>query len=124
MTTPKITLTLPPKGEPLPVTGESKHTPGPWRLAEPRNQEGTDFWTPIQTERFAFDFITPRICPLAEHRANAKLIAASPDLLRECINALRIAEDQIHDQYDGTTLAEPMLENLNSVRAAIEKATK
>jgi hypothetical protein len=55
--------------------------------------------------------------------ANARLIAAAPDLLEAAKLALQSAESWIHDQLDGTSSLESALAKLEPVRAAIAKAT-
>ena len=54
--------------------------------------------------------------------ANARLIAAAPDLLEAAQLALQIAESWIHDQLDGTSSIDGALLHLDPVRAAIARA--
>jgi hypothetical protein len=56
-------------------------------------------------------------------RANARLIAAAPELLAGCRTALEVAESWIHDQLDGTSSLDGALAELAPVRAALAKAT-
>ena len=57
-----------------------------------------------------------------EQEANARLIAAAPDLLEAAQLALQIAESWIHDQLDGTSSIDGALLHLDPVRAAIARA--
>lgn len=65
----------------------STHTPGPWLVVgTPRDHEG-DAYVAIQTPAGAFDLIAPGVMR-DRHAANARLIAAAPDLLaalRACV---------------------------------------
>lgn len=71
------------------------HTPGPWQL----QQSGHDFW--IDTEPFGAGAGRMDIARVAwghqemfrERRANARLIAAAPDLLKACEDALSACVD-------------------------------
>lgn len=58
----------------------------------------------------------------AEDEANARLIAAAPDLLEAAKKGLEVAESWIHDQLDGTSLLDSALEELEPVRAVIQSA--
>jgi hypothetical protein len=60
----------------------------------------------------------------AERDANARLIAAAPELLEAAKLACQIAESWIHDQLDGTSSLAGALEHLKPVHAAIAKATQ
>jgi len=80
----------------------SAHTPGPWR---------------IRAERYKFIHVYSPNGGIAhldtidgEGAANARLIAAAPDLLAALRGVLRVA-DRATDEFD-------------AARAAIEKATK
>ena len=109
----------------------SGHTPGPWMLRDTRAadvvaprrlptggviRETTiancgGFQSNIDSERF-----------LEENMANARLIAAAPDLLEAAKLALYEAEGWVHDQLDGTSSLDDALARLDSVRAAIAAA--
>jgi hypothetical protein len=56
-------------------------------------------------------------------QANARLIAAAPDLLDAAILGLREAEGWVHDQLDGTKTLARALAELQPIRDAIAKAT-
>lgn len=58
-----------------------------------------------------------------EFMANARLIAAAPDLLEAAKIALSEAESWIHDQLDGTSSLDSALKALEPVREAIARAT-
>ena len=64
----------------------TKHTPGPWM------ESSFEVWSPLNGKRFGKVVANLRRAeaPDDEARANARLIAASPDLLA-ALNALRTA---------------------------------
>lgn len=94
---------------------EVKHTPGPW------NNDGRQY---IYSERSA----SGRMACIAklfpgevkgdQGIANARLIAAAPDLYRELVHLVRLLEPL---ERDGG-LDVPGLATLNGARAAIAKA--
>ena len=94
-----------------------KHTPGPWFYAE--SEVGTPF---VDSE--SVGDLSAVALPIDEQKANARLIAAAPDLLA----ALRTAEASLADIGDADR--EPDVEwcerraaeALPLVRAAIAKA--
>ncbi len=84
-----------------------KHTPGPWRVAPNRSLSGA-----IETDFSPFNH-TLLGCTFGEspvHQANARLMAAAPDLLAALEGVLRVA-DRKTDEFD-------------AARSAIAKATK
>jgi hypothetical protein len=88
---------------------ESKHTPGPWRY-----QEGTDAYTHI-----VHTGVNRFLCQLAQDtsgvaEANARLIAAAPDLL-EALQLVCATLGQSNDWRDDSQMA-------RKARAAIAKA--
>ena len=100
----------------------SKHTPGPWFAVADKGQ------TIIRTSRSSAAFSPLAIVKgdkrdtLKDQEANARLIAAAPDLLEAAQLALQIAESWIHDQLDGTSSIDGALLHLDPVRAAIARA--
>lgn len=90
----------------------SKHTPGPWTLSNrmcPDRGEGF-FW--VSAERTLHLMVAP--CPegfvFGENEANARIIAAAPELLEAC----KLALEQINANDYRTR---------DTIRAAIAKAT-
>ena len=57
-----------------------------------------------------------------ERTANARLMASAPALLRSCKEALRVAENWIHNELDGTSMVDEELVKLQPIRDAIERA--
>ena len=98
----------------------STHTPGPWELSYD-NGSGRD----IVASPDPLPICTVKISWVGheQYRANARLIAAAPELLEAAQLALMIAESWIHDQLDGTGALDGALMNLIPIRAAIAKAT-
>ncbi len=98
-------------------TPRQGHTPGPW-TAQPTHGNGWGvFATPLQ-----FNVLDNSAPEPINAEANARLIAAAPELLKACEKALAIAEDWIHDQLDGTSSLKGELAKLRPIRKAIAKA--
>lgn len=94
---------------------ENKHTPGPWEVGDPKREDEFYGLTDI-IKRNHPDAKRIRVLATtnwnftAEARANARLIAAAPDLLSALIGVLRVA-DRKTDEFD-------------AARAAIAKAVQ
>ena len=84
----------------------TQHTPGPWTTSSLPN--GTEWTVSIDGGDMLADLTG---CP--NEQANARLIAAAPDLLA----ALQIAENAL-DMYSGGQSSD-----LAAIRIAIDKAT-
>ena len=106
----------------------SEHTPGPWEQSRgrhsPKDKDRRCFWVVNQADDGREDLM-PRICDIyaprgvdgsSEAEANAKLIAASPDLLK----MLRELEDHA-TKYGG--VPESATKLWDRVRAVIANAT-
>ena len=65
---------------------ESSHTPGPWFVGKSARNGARVFATQFGTDGVVAAGI--------ENRANARLIAAAPDLLRSCIVAIDWLSDK------------------------------
>ena len=97
-----------------------QHTPGPWSLSpsfdrvERRVQHG-DNPPLVWGIASGINSAHPDYLPRAEQIANARLIAAAPDLLAALIEMLEASERPVHERW---------LSNVRShARAAIAKAT-
>lgn len=66
---------------------EHKHTPGPWEV------DGEDILANSGDTTVAMTFWTNQRCPDDECRANARLIAAAPELLAACEELLKLVDD-------------------------------
>lgn len=64
---------------------DTKHTPGPWEY------ESGSIWSDLAGRIGRADRDNPTTCP-TERDANARLMAASPELLAACELALRILD--------------------------------
>lgn len=98
---------------------EHQHTPGPWTIAAGRYLLAI---TPAQTKQIAiFDSDDDWE---EEQAANARLIAAAPELLAACIKSLPEwhAEDD-GEQHNGSACGEITWGDVRAMRAAIAKAT-
>lgn len=100
------------------------HTPGPWK-AERHDGAGNiiiDTDTPVDRGRLGIASV--RRASNADHEveANARLIAAAPDLLAACEAA--IVEFKAQGQALGEYTPPEMVDTWNKVDAAIIKATK
>lgn len=86
---------------------ETKHTPGPWTYEPGDSMECGGIWAPA---RMVCDFIED------PNEADARLIAAAPDLL-ESMMAL-IADIELSPRFGGENW-----KSMHGARAAIAKAT-
>lgn len=100
----------------------SKHTPGPWSVIF-----GTDI-TGIENDpengcvglvdvaHVYMRTVTGR------HEANARLIAAAPELLKALKKLITQFDSEIHNEYDRTGMLESRLAEANHAREVIAKA--
>lgn len=75
----------------------SKHTPGPWKYYD---EEGYNFGIGSEGGRHVADVSHNANIPTGEKRANARLIAAAPDLLKAlvlCYDSLVAVLKERHD---------------------------
>lgn len=102
----------------------SKHTPGPWIAREPSDGDEWFFGHRLRNGIYGKQIVVSdsrdnEICVYSGNTdgeiANARLIAAAPDLLEACIEIL--AEMQVWETDQGTHPA------ATKARAAIVKAT-
>lgn len=71
------------------MNAQTKHTPGPWKLETELTPDGSDMLVVSQDYELVADcrsgLSTPRTTAMCEEaEANARLIAASPELLEAC----------------------------------------
>ncbi|KSD80016.1 hypothetical protein [Pseudomonas aeruginosa] len=96
----------------------SKHTPGPWHVGGPNKCTIYDKHGQRLANSFEGVMATQRTD--SECEANARLIAAAPDLLE----ALIAMEREKSDYMTRNNLGDPAIETTNKLaRAAIAKAT-
>lgn len=101
---------------------EIKHTPGPWRIAGKYKGDHGSFWLETEFPMPVFELV-PVIGVPGEHLANARLIAAAPDLLE----ALQECEDYFDNRADADCDQDGYIPNkemllLQVVREALKKA--
>jgi hypothetical protein len=101
---------------------ENKHTPGPWKIEPPENNNlywrirGSQLGTRFKIANVLYAAETPHERNQSE--ANARLIASVPDMLE----ALEEAETDLAC-YDGDSQWPAKNATLKRIRAAIAKAT-
>lgn len=99
------------------------HTPGPWIVRDKKRS-----WWPIHVKQLGCEKFLPGICeipPGADQLANARLIAAAPDLLEACRNLAELAEE-VDRSRDGWLGEDPRRarEYAREGHAAIAKASE
>jgi hypothetical protein len=97
----------------------SKHTPGPWTIREPGYIEAkTRKGHSVYLVGYAYNLEIARACERGEVEANARLIAAAPELLAACEAAKPLLA--MWARHAGSPSAG---EALGKITAAIAKAT-
>jgi hypothetical protein len=93
-----------------------KHTPGPWKIKNGHNYSILD----SQNRAVAFTSFGAEICDVA----NARLIAAAPDLLDACKHLNAVCFDFAECNANGKTEfdTDVMIDAIETMRAAIAKA--
>lgn len=76
---------------------EIRHTPGPWRISDFERLAGEDSRCIMGADGFAVAWIDGST--IKEHEADARLIAAAPDLLDALKEVVRIS-DRKHNAWD------------------------
>lgn len=99
---------------------ERAHTPGPWGFEYTEDNKRIIIGKGLVEGPDGYDVaeVYSDDCPYEEAEANARLIAAAPELLHEIKHLVRLLEPL---EQDGT-LNVPGLASLNGARAAIAKA--
>lgn len=85
------------------MTG-AKHTPGPWRLAGKYKGDHGSFWLETEFPMPVFELV-PVVGVPSEHLANARLVAAAPELLEALKETLPFMIDIAkarHPQFEPT----------------------
>lgn len=96
------------------------HTPGPWRYDPYRELPGFREPAGVDTGKGRWVVEYAGMTPHKEFEANARLIAAAPELLE----ALIAMEEEKSDYMTINKLGDPAKETTNKIaRAAIAKAT-
>ena len=100
---------------------DAKHTPGPWRLAEVKNETGRiTHLVPVDSENMSILTVADdgKTCFGAVYLdGDARLIAAAPDILQELKNIANAKTVEWDDPSEFEAWAK------NRARAAIAKAT-
>lgn len=108
---------------------ETKHTPGPWIYAREFGPNITEL-PRITTIARCADFVIGLECdypggdyrngdPSGDEEADARLIAAAPDLL-EALKGMLALDEENHQRYPGD---EDVCQEVQAARAAIARAT-
>ena len=100
----------------------TQHTPGPWRIV----MSAGNFDSRVNAYQVKYGRAGTPLCIVdgagnssMHNEANARLIAASPDLLAELKDALRVLENV----WPPETRSSGIKRQLDAMRAAIAKAT-
>lgn len=97
----------------------TKHTPGPWIVTD------TDYDdTPIVVSKSGEYICSPTGNTVGQEYDNARLIAASPDLLEALLQCDPGPDYPLEDDMpDGGAFCELTVADMRKIRAAITKAT-
>lgn len=104
-----------------------KHTPGPWKITE--DDYGHEHWFggagegQICVNGWVNGGCKKYPSKWRKLQANARLIAAAPELLEALKDLLETFEAEIHCEYNGTSMLYEKLSYADGARAAIAKAT-
>jgi hypothetical protein len=100
------------------MANKTKHTPGPWKIMQctPRIQQYEGQTETVIVDENNRNILNRDVC---EEAANARLIAASPELLAACKDSLRFILAKIPQ---GHSRERAVLENV--LRDAIVKAER
>lgn len=105
----------------------SKHTPGPWESHQTRGNNNFDYTLSKMVGVFPGEMATIEFGSSERAEANAKLIAAAPDLLAAC-KAIWGLEDELIDELLegdlGAVKSGSLSLALCKIEAAIKKATE
>jgi hypothetical protein len=104
-------------------TKTSKHTPGPWNVNGMHDNGTPEVW--VYDDK-ADQLVARVICETKRHEANARLIAAAPDLLEACKAALSLAWEVGCETEDGvgTLLEDSRGDLFRQLSAALAKAVQ
>lgn len=101
------------------ATNETKHTPGPWRAC---------VWDPMERPHVHADVPGERVCTakrdLPLTAADARLIAAAPDLLEALKQILPFLEEDFPADERAVPTTWAYGQAVLAIRAAIAKATR
>lgn len=116
-------------------TDKQAHTPGPWTSihgAPKADLEGVMVSVPIRTPRGQFVISCSGLPAPGEMQANARLIAAAPNLLAACERVVEMAVEKgeravkvmrtSHGKYAAATVKDDSSQYIRAVKAAITKA--
>ena len=112
------------------MTNKAKHTPGPWTITEDGRIQAPKLdakcweqrqYKHIASAPFAADALTPIIMG-GERAANARLIAAAPELLAALEWALKNIEELAIPEFDKRGAVTSLNNCADKARAAIAKA--
>jgi hypothetical protein len=111
--TRRLVVTVP---KPIEEIREMTHTPGPWRVEISNKSPSLNI---VGANNYPIGRIpcTPSIC--SDDEANARLIAAAPDLL----SALRDMTDMFEHHINGLLGPDDAAARWDNARAAVAKAT-
>jgi hypothetical protein len=105
---------------------QTKHTPGPWTIEQCRNDDGSRFltingqgpWGAWLADVQAGNINGKPANVTERHMANARLIAASPDLLSACESALALLTDPNAEPGDADAVTAMLLTAIAKAKGA------
>ena len=101
---------------------KTTHTPGPWLLVEQGDANEYAVLTPDKKEWVIAFRLNPGLPIYAQEKANAKLIAAAPELLQACISAMQDTIMLLNETAEFTP--ENLESTIEVLSNAIKKATE
>ncbi len=102
---------------------EQKHTPGPWEYLGDAEERECRVRQATSVRRGNGYFSELTICESVSSKANAKLIAAAPDLLTAAVEVMKGLNERI-DAAVENRLPTPIFVGVAALHEAIAKATE
>lgn len=83
-------------------TTATKHTPGPWEISDECSISDYRRIRAVNDGQYVCVCDSAIVCAAQKNKANARLIAAAPELLEACINVRAFMGDKPSDDRDST----------------------
>lgn len=110
--------------DPPPGVSQARHTPGPWKARKSaiETSDGDQPWIVQDAEYLEIASLSYTLGPEGREEADARLIAAAPELLAALMDLTDIAERIKHFNYTHDDLVRMLGPVLQPARAASRKA--